>query len=174
MLITGLACGVINAVVVHFLSLSAERGVGHATATAALSAFSLVAPVGPLVAGALADRVRGPRPLAFFYSLPLIALVLLVTLGAPAVLPVMILLGVGFSAATGMLPYLLTRYFGIRHASQLFGVGLGIVTLSMGLGPVLLGFAHDRCQSFTPSLPALLVLSAGALAASLALRDYSY
>jgi cyanate permease len=138
----------------------------------ALSTFSLLGPTGPLLAGALADRVRGPRPLALFYGLPLIGLILLIAWGSPAVIPSMGLLGIGFSAASGMLPYLLTRYFGVAHSSQLFGIGLGVVTLAMGFGPVLMGFARDRLGTFTAITPVLLALFAAGLAVSLLLRTY--
>jgi len=169
---TALVGGVANAVVGHFVAFSAERGISSATATLALSAYSLVGPVGPLLAGALADRVSGPRPLVLFYALPLTGLALLLVLGPLAAIPGMILMGVGFSACTGMLPYLLTRYFGVRHASQLFGIGIGISTFAMGGGPVVLGFAHDRLNRFADTIPVLLVLLAAAIGVSLTLRKY--
>lgn len=172
MLLTGLICGVVQSIVAHFVAFSAERGVSSAAATVALSAFSLVGPVGPILAGALADRVRSPKALVIFYSLPLIGFVLLITVGAAAVIPAMVLAGVGFQAATGMLPYLLTRYFGVRYASQLFGLGLGIVTLSMGFGPVILGFARDRLNGFGATVPILMILMIGGVVASLLLRGY--
>ncbi|MDB6013762.1 MAG: major facilitator superfamily 1 [Gammaproteobacteria bacterium] len=173
MSLTALLCAAVSAIVSHFVAFSAERGIGNATATLALSAFSLVGPVGPLLSGALADRTRGPKPLALFFALPLIGLLLLVTFGPPVVVAAMVLMGVGFSACTGMLPYLLTRYFGVRHASQVFGVGLGMVTLSMGLGPVILGFARDQTKSFAPMTPALVTLLAAAVIISLLLRNYA-
>lgn len=172
MLLTGLVCGVVQSLVVHFVGFSAEYGVSATSATVALSIFSLVGPVGPLLAGALADRVRGPKALVVFYSVPLLGLLTLILWGSAAATPAMLLFGVGFQAASGMLPYLLTRYFGVRYASQIFGVGLGIVTLSMGFGPVILGFARDRLQSFTPTTPILIGLLLGAIAVSVSLRKY--
>ena len=173
MLLTALVCTVANAVVSHFVAFSAELGISNTVATLALSAYSLVAPLGPLLAGALADRCHTPRPLAVFYSLPFIGFAMLILLGPQVVIPAMVLLGIGFSAATGMLPYLLTRYFAVGHAAQLFGIGLGVVTLSMGLGPVILGVVHDQFKSFTPATPVLLLLLLGAIAVSLTLRSYA-
>jgi cyanate permease len=172
MLLTGLVCSVAQSLVAHFVAFSAEYGVTATSTTVALSAFSLFGPVGPLLAGAFADRVSGPKPLALFYALPLLGFAALIFLGTTAAVPAMILLGVGFQATTGMLPYLMTRYFGVRYASQLFGIGLGIVTLSMGIGPVILGFARDRVQSFVPATPVMLALLALALVVSLAMRRY--
>lgn len=172
MLVTGLVCSVVQALLAHFVAWSAEHGISDSSATMALSAFSLVSPAGPLLAGALADRVHGPRPLVIFYALPLIGLTLLIGVGAPAVIPAMVMLGIGFQASTGMLPYLLTRYFGVRYASQLFGIGLGVVTLSMGVGPVILGFARDQLHTFAATTPALFLLLLGAIATTLMLRNY--
>ena len=172
MVLTALICGTVQALIVHFIGLSAEFGVSSTAATVALSALSLVGPAGPLLAGALADRVSGPRPLVLFYGLPLFGFLALVVLGASAAIPAMILIGVGFQTATGMLPYLMTRYFGVRYASQLFGISLGVMTLSMGIGPVVLGFARDRLQNFASATPALLALLAGTLALCLTLQKY--
>lgn len=172
MLATGLVCGVTQSVVAHFIGFSAEYGANPATAAIALSAYSLAGPIGSLVAGAVADRVPTPKLLAIFYSLPLLGVGSLVLLGGAGTIPAMILMGAGFQGVAGMQPYLLTRYFGVRHASQLFGVGLGILTLSLGLGPVILGFARDRLQNFAPATPALLLLLVVAIASTLALRRY--
>jgi MFS family permease len=172
-LLTGLVCGVTQSLVAHFMAFSAQYGVSSPAAAIALSAYSLAGPVGSLAAGTVADRVSSPKALAIFYSLPLFGFSSLVLLGAAAAIPAMILMGAGFQAAAGMQPYLLTRYFGVRDASQLFGIGLGIMTLSLGGGPVILGFVRDRLQSFTPATPALLVLLVAAFASSVTLRKYA-
>jgi cyanate permease len=172
MVLTALICGTVQSLIVHFIGLSAEYGVSSTSATVALSALSLVGPAGPLLAGTLADRVSGPKPLALFYGLPLLGFLALILLGAAAAIPAMILIGLGFQTATGMLPYLMTRYFGVRYASQLFGISLGVMTLSMGTGPVILGFARDRLQNFASATPVLLALLAGTLALCLTLRKY--
>jgi predicted MFS family arabinose efflux permease len=174
MLLTALVCGVVNALVVHFLGWSAERGISAQTATFALSAYSLAGPLGPLLSGLVADRTKGPKVLALFYSLPFLGLLLLTVLGPLMTLPAMIVLGFGFSSATGLLPYLLTRYFGVRHASQVFGIGLGITTLAMGMGPVLLGMVRDARHAFLPASPTLLGMLAVAIVVALLLPQYSY
>jgi predicted MFS family arabinose efflux permease len=174
MALIALICGALNAVVVHFMGWSAESAIDVHLATISLSAFSLVGPLGPLLAGLIADRARGPRALAPFFGLPFLGVLLLVTGGRRASLPAMIVMGLGFSASTAMLPYLLTRYFGIRYASQIFGIGLGIVTLAMGGGPVLLGMVRDSRHSLLPAVPALLALLGAAVLVALTLPVYKY
>lgn len=173
LLVTCLISGIAQALVSHFVAWSAEQGVSTAATTTALSLYSLLGPVGPLLAGVLGDRVHSPKPLLFFYSLPLVALSLLFAIGTSVVIPAMAILGIGFNAAVGLLPFLVTRYFGVRHASSLLGVGFGIQTFSMALGPVILGWAQDRVHSFNALHPPLLMFAASALGLSLFLRQYS-
>lgn len=171
-LVTTLVCTAANAVTAHFVAWSAEHGVTQTAATFALSAYSLASPIGTIASGAVADRVQGPKPLAIFYGLPLIGLGLLLLVGPMALIPAMILMGAGFGAASGLLPFLVTRYFGVKHAAQLIGIGIGLFVLLLGIGPVLLGQAHDRFQSFAPATPVLLILLAMAVVACLSLRRY--
>jgi cyanate permease len=171
-LVTILVCTTVNALVAHFVAWSGERGVSLRSATFALSAFSLGSPIGTVVSGAVADRANGPRPLAFFYGLPLVGLAMLLLLGPAALIPSMVLLGAGFGAASGLLPFLVTRYFGVEHAAQLIGIGIGIFVLLLGVGPVILGYAHDHFRSFSPADPVLLAVLAAAIVASLSLRQY--
>jgi len=172
MLLTGLLSATVQSVFAHFVAFSAEFGITSKAAAVALSAFSLAGQLGPLLAGLVADRARGPKPLIMFYGLPFVGVLLMTKMTPVTAVAGMALLGIGFQSATGMLPYLMTRYFGVRYASQIFGVALGIITLSMGLGPVVLGFAKDHVGSFSPAIPAILALLAAATAVSALLRTY--
>lgn len=171
-LVTALVCTVVNALTAHFVAWSAERGVSQTSAAFALSVYSLATPIGTIASGALADRVRGPKPLAIFYGLPFIGLGILLLVGSVSLMPAMILMGAGFGAASGLLPFLITKYFGVRHAAQLIGIGIGLFVLFLGMGPVALGYAHDRFHSFAPAMPVLLILLALAVVACLSLRRY--
>jgi len=70
-----------------------------------------------------------------------------------------------------MLPYLLTRYFGLRHSSQLVGLGLGAASISISAGSVLVGAVRDRLGSFAPMLPLLLLALGAGFFLSLTLRS---
>ena len=77
--------------------------------------------------------------LTVFFLVPLAGAALLFSLPLAAV-PALILMGIGFSATSGLLPYLATRYFGVAHAAEIFGISIGLSTLMMGGGPVIIGF----------------------------------
>lgn len=171
-LATMLVGSVIGAFNAHLVAWSAERGITQTVAAFALSAFYLANPVGAIAAGAVADRVSGPRPLALFYGLPLLGLVLFLAFGAPALLPAMVLMGAGFGAASTLMLFLVTRYFGIQNAAQLMGIGVGMCMLMLGVGPVVLGYAHDHLHSFAPAAPVLVVLLSVSIAVYLTLKPY--
>lgn len=171
---TALACGAINGLIGHMVAWCNERVISGSLAAAAVSVFSLTGPAGPILAGWLADRVRGPRLLFLFYALPLVGVCMLALAPAYLFIPGAILMGLGFSSTTGLLPYLLTRYFGLRSASELFGIGIGLTTLGMGTGPVLIGWSHDRTGSYHQSLVMIFGVLAVALLVAAMLRPYRF
>jgi len=69
------------------------------------------------------------------------------------------LIGIGAGGEAATTPYLLTRYFGLRAFSTLYGVTWTFYAASAAVGPVILGRAFDSTGSYT----SLLVLLAGAL-----------
>jgi predicted MFS family arabinose efflux permease len=162
LLSVGLVCGAVNGVVGHLLPWSHQIGIDAAAVTAGLSIFSLAGPFGSLGAGWVADHVRRPNFLAVFFLVPLAGVALLFYVPS-AVVPALILMGIGFSAASGLLPYLATRYFGVAYAAEIFGVSVGCSTLMMGSGPVVVGLIVDRTGgNYLPlMLPVVFVVALG-------------
>jgi MFS family permease len=70
------------------------------------------------------------------------------------------LIGIGAGGEAAITPYLLTRYFGLRAFSTLYGVTWTFYAASAAVGPIILGRAFDSTGSYV----SLLVLLAGALA----------
>lgn len=151
-----LICAAANALFGHFVAWSAERGIDTGTASIALTLFSLAGPIGSVMAGALADRASNPRALAFIFMLPLAGEALFFFGGHRLAILALALVGSGFSAVAGLIPFFTARYFGLAYASTIFGVALGLLTLSLGLGPVLLGVARDSLGAYGPAAPALM------------------
>ena len=145
---TALVGGGCIGIIGHFGTWSSERGLPIALTTLAISVFSLSGPVGPIVAGWMVDRYQSPKALIGVYALPILGL-LLVASGYPfGVVLGAVLLGLGFSAVSGMLPFLSTRYFGLRHGSEIFGLCMGGVALGMGSGPVLIGVSREASGDY--------------------------
>ncbi|MGB6875437.1 MAG: hypothetical protein WBD87_05330 [Candidatus Acidiferrales bacterium] len=69
------------------------------------------------------------------------------------------LLGIGAGGEAAITPYLLTRYFGLRAFSTLYGFTWTFYAIAGAIGPVILGRAFDSTGSYS----SLLILLAVAL-----------
>jgi len=74
------------------------------------------------------------------------------------------LIGVGAGGEAAITPYLLTRYFGLRAFSTLYGLTWTFYAAAGATGPVILGRAFDSTGSYT----FLLVILAGVLSVAAA------
>ena len=143
-----LVCASASGVTSHLLPWGGEWSLTAQTATFALTLYSLAGPFSALLAGAAADRLPKPNLLAIVFAVPLSGFLVMLT-GTPlAVLFGLTMLGAGFAAVAGLLPFFTTRYFGLASASTIFGVAIGLTTLSLGLGPVVLGLLRDHFGSY--------------------------
>jgi len=78
-------------------------------------------------------------------------------------------MGAGFAAVASLLPFFTSRYFGLANASTIFGVAIGLTSLSLGVGPVVLGVLRDKWGAYSPASPIAIgaLVLAVLLAASL-------
>jgi MFS family permease len=72
------------------------------------------------------------------------------------------LIGVGAGGEADVTPFLLTRYYGLRAFSTLYGITWTFYAIAGAIGPVILGRAFDSTGSYT----ALLTLLATVMALS--------
>lgn len=158
-----LANGTVIGVQIHLVAWLTGRGVPAGTGALVISTLFLAGIAGAFIAGAVADRSRSIAFLQIFYALPLLGLA---ALGASTHLPVLVagavLVGTGGSAIIMLAPYLVTRYFGLKASSEIFGVQLGLTLLSVGAAPVLIGVGYDLTRSY--SVPMTLAGISAALA----------
>lgn len=77
------------------------------------------------------------------------------------------LIGIGGGAEADITPYLLTRYFGLRSFSTLYGFTWTFYALAAALGPIVLGRPFDLTGSYTSTVTVFAF--AVAIAASLML-----
>jgi len=155
MLVNASASGVAS----HFIPWGAELGISAGIATFALTLYSLAGPISSLIAGAIADRLPRPGLLAVVFAVPLFGFLAMLTAQEWAIVVGFALLGAGFAAVAGLLPFFTSRYFGLANASTIFGVAVGLSTLSLGVGPVVLGFLREEWGTYASGTPVV----AGAL-----------
>lgn len=137
----------------------ADRGLSPPQAANILSAAGITLIIGRLVAGYALDRIFAPYVTIFFFVLPLIGISLLVFGGTTyAALVGAILLGAAIGADFDIVPFMISRYFGLRAFGQLYGAILSIFLVGTALGPTLLGLSFDLAGSYRLTLILFLPL----------------
>lgn len=150
-----------NGVVVHFVSLLTDRGVGSGSAAMALSVMGAFGLGGRLITGWLIDRFRATYVSAALLMLASAGIFLLSsTASFNTALVAAAMIGFGMGGELDVTPFLLSRYFGLRSLSTLYG----IVWLAMGsggaIGSIVMGRAFDASGSYDGMLASI---SAGTL-----------
>jgi MFS family permease len=75
-----------------------------------------------------------------------------------------ILIGTGMGGEADITPYILSRYFGLRPFSTLYGFTWTAYAIAAAIGPVLMGRAFDTAagyQALAVKLSILMLFSAG-------------
>ena len=151
-----------NGAITHIAALLTDRGVPTRGAALAISAMGAASLLGRLTTGWLIDRFFAAR--VSFILLAISALGTFVLAGASSLgagVAAAALIGFGMGGEADITPYLLSRYFGLRSFSMLYGLTWTFYAIAGAIGPVLMGKAFD----VTGSYEALLVrLSAATLA----------
>lgn len=149
-----------NGAIAHLSALLTDRGVTAREAALCASALGASSVLGRIVVGWLLDRFFGPRVALAINLVTAIGIFLLAQASNfPAGCMAAALIGVGAGGEAAITPYLLTRYFGLRAFSTLYGLTWTFYAAAGAIGPVILGRAFD----VTGSYASLLVILAGAL-----------
>jgi predicted MFS family arabinose efflux permease len=151
-----------NGAITHISALLTDRGISAGGGALALSAMGAASLAGRLVTGWLLDRFFAAR--VSFSLLAAAALGTYLLSGAQSLTMGVLaaaLIGFGMGGEADVTPYLLSRYFGLRSFSLLYGLTWTFYAAAGALGPILMGKAFD----VTGSYEALLVrLALGTLA----------
>lgn len=163
-----------NGAITQMSALLTDRGItasGAALCASILGGTSLLGRVG---VGWLLDRFFGAR-VAFVITLSTASGIFLLAKANsfPAGCLAAALIGIGAGGEAAITPYLLTRYFGLRSFSTLYGVTWTFYAAAAAVGPVILGRAFDSTGSYTSLLVILATALALAAAMNLFLPSYS-
>lgn len=163
----------INGAMTHFSAVLTDRGVPADKAALALSVLGAMSLAGRLIAGVLLDRFSGPR-VAFFLLAGAAAGIGILASGATAAtgFASAALIGLGLGGEADVVPYLLTRYFGLRSFSTLYGFTWSAYAAAGAAGPVLMGRVFDLTASYSVLLSLLSLAALAAAALALALPAY--
>jgi predicted MFS family arabinose efflux permease len=162
-----------NGAITHLSPLLTDRGVPAASAALAASMLGLASFFGRLLTGFLLDRFSGPRVGFCLCAMAAGGILLLARAGAslPGMAAAM-LIGLGVGAEADLTPYLLTRYFGLRAFSTLYGFTWTAYAMAGAIGPVWMGKAFDATGSYASLLTLLAVSTLVAAGLLLMLPGY--
>lgn len=136
---------------IHAVALLTDRGISIQRATAALSAAGLAIILGRMLAGYCLDKLFGPYVAIMSVAGAMIGLGLLIS-PVRGLVPIAgtVLCGLSMGAEGDIVPYFVSRYFGLRAFGQIYGYLFAVFMVGVGVGPSLLGFSFDHWHSYAP------------------------
>jgi MFS family permease len=156
-----------NGAITHLSALLTDRGITPRDAALCASFLGGSSLLGRIGVGWLLDRFFGAR-VALLVNLATAAGIFLLARASsfPAGCLAAALIGIGAGGEAAITPYLLTRYFGLRAFSTLYGLTWTFYAAAGAIGPVILGRAFDSTGSYA----SLLTLLAAALSLAAAMN----
>lgn len=129
--------------------------------------------LGRLMTGYFLDRFFGPRVSLCLLVTAASGILLLAKAGSAVPgLFAAALIGLGLGGEADITPYLLTRYFGLRSFSTLYGFTWTAYAFAGAIGPVIMGKTFDATGSYTSLLAILAVVTLIAAASMFLLPRY--
>lgn len=171
-----LAAGALVGTQTHLVPWLGGRGVSADRTTLLASVLAFSGMAGVVLCAFFADRIQSQRFIAALYLIPVSGTMLLFFSGTSFALQFLgaVLSGVALSTVTMLLPYLVTRYFGLKASAEIFGFSLGLNVVSIGTATLLISDGFDATGSFT--VPMALVIGATVVAFLLmaTLKPFTY
>jgi MFS family permease len=162
-----------NGAIAHIAALLTDRGISAQGGALALSAMGGASLAGRFITGWLLDRFFAAR--VAFGLLALAAMGTFLLAGAQTLavgLVAAALIGFGMGGEADVTPYLLSRYFGLRSFSMLYGFTWTAYAIAGAIGPMLMGRAFDATGSYETLLVTLAAATLGVAALMLLLPRY--
>jgi len=162
-----------NGAITHLSALLTDRGITPRDAALCASMLGGSSLLGRIAVGWLLDRLFGARVALVVNLITAAGIFLLARANSfPVGCVAAALIGIGAGGEAAITPYLLTRYFGLRAFSTLYGLTWTFYAAAGAIGPVLLGRAFDLTGSYTSLLVTLAVALSFAALMNLLLPKY--
>lgn len=138
---------------VHLIPLLSDLGYTGSAAAGVAAVFGIASIAGRLAAGVMLDRLSTTVPVLLFFGGLVVGLAMLgAGWGGAAPYVATALVGASLGAETDMLPFILRRRFGMRAFGRAYGIGFTLVQFGPVIGPLTMGVAFDRSESYAPAL----------------------
>jgi MFS family permease len=166
--------GVVLSLTLHMIPLLTAAGLARGTAVMIAGSYGIALIVGKLVVGAVLDRVPA-RFIAIATNVVLIACLILFAIpnpGVPLSMVAVLLLGIAYGMIGPTVPYLASRYLGMRSYGRLFGIATTAYAVGASVGPWLAGHVYDVTHSYRLFLLGNIPLALIAIALCATLGPY--
>jgi cyanate permease len=138
----------VQACVVHMAPMLNDRNLGARAAAAGSSLIGAAVMIGRLGTGYLLDRI---------FAVSASGIGLLWLGNRPATFAGALLVGLGLGAEIDLIPYMTSRYFGLRDFGKVYSCLFAAFALAGALGPLIIGRCFDRTGSYSRPLAAFVV-----------------
>jgi len=152
-----------HACIIHLVPLLTDRGISPGNAALAASLVGAGGFLARMLVGYLLDLFFAASVAACLFFASTMGLFFLWS-GVAGYLPfaAAFLIGVGQGAELDIIPYMVSRYFGLQAFAEIYGYLFAVFTLGGVVGPMLMGMWFDATGSYGLILG---VLAIGTLAA---------
>jgi len=163
-----------NGAITHLAALLTDRGISPREAALAVSSLGAATLGGRIFTGWLLDRCFAPRVACCILAVAAFGTLLLSTARSlPAGILGAACIGIGMGGEADITPYLLSKYFGLRSFSTLYGFTWTAYAIAAAIGPVVMGKAFDLTGSYRVLLVELAFSTLVAAVLMLLLPRYS-
>ncbi len=138
---------------VHLPPLLTDAGLTPESAALYAGLMGVGVIIGRAAGGYLLDIFHAPYVAICFLIGPFIAYSFFLSGIDPswAFVPVL-LFGIGMGAEFDVIPFLVTRYFGLRKFGVIYGINISTFSIGTGLGPAIMGFGYDHYGNYDTSI----------------------
>jgi MFS family permease len=157
--------GALTAVFSNVAPILAQRGISLEQTTTIIATFAAICVLWEPLVGFFLDRTDRPRCVAPFYFFAVAGLLILAKGESFQILLLGgALTGIGLGSEFSVLPYLLSRYFGLSAMGAISGVAFAGVLGASAVTPILLNGIFDLYGTYEPGL---YIVAAGILYAGI-------
>jgi MFS family permease len=137
-----------NGIISHLAALLTDRGYSVRASAQVISLVGASGLAGRLFTGHLLDRFFAPHVSTLLFLLNVAGILLLSCNSLAAALVSAVAIGFSAGGESDLTPYLLSRYFGLKALSTLYGLAWTAFAISTALGPLFLGKLYTATGSY--------------------------
>jgi MFS family permease len=147
----------VQACVVHMAPMLNDRNLGARAAALGSSLIGAAVMIGRIGTGYLLDRTFAARLASILFAVSGLGIALLFLGNRATAFAAAFLVGLGLGAEVDLIPYLTSRYFGLRDFGKVYSSLFAAFALAGALGPLIMGAGFDRKASYSGPSAGFLV-----------------